>query len=263
MKKLKLYIGAIIGTAIPGVLTYLGSSSSFLNNLQKRGIIGEGINVNSMKEACTSLSIIFTFFLITVNTIRIQSKANEYKEQRNNLLNMTKTVFEKAFSEIFNREEINLNIRIYVPKKTLIWKIMHKLGMAVKLEFVVRNINGLAEPGLTNGLKFEVEPNTVGLVGECYKTRGMLYDDDLEHSNNTDYDLKMYQIDKTSNLKFSLVCPIYNERDEIISILALDSTSTLKVSNDKKNDIINSVTNFKQMLVNYIPELFKSQGGIL
>jgi hypothetical protein len=111
---------------------------------------------------------------------------------------------------------------------------------------------------MTNNLKFKVLPEDEkqGLVGNCYNMRSMIYDDCLAQNNSSMYNLNNYQISKTRDLEFSIVCPVYNPSNEIIAIIAIDGKQKIDL-NTHKAEIINNVLTFSQTLYENVPELFK------
>lgn len=146
---------------------------------------------------------------------------------------------------------------------SVIQRICVWLKIQTKNIYYIKNIEGLAEKDITDNLKFEVCPNRQGLVGECYEQKAILYDDDLENSNEINYNLTHYQIAKTNQLKFILVCPIFSENEEIISIVSFDSYDKIKIKEESKEILRQLVLNYTQSLYECIPDLFKVKGGIL
>lgn len=86
--------------------------------------------------------------------------------------------------------------------------------------------------------------------------RNMLYDDCLAKNNSSSYHLDNYQISKTRDLEFSIVCPLYNSNDEIIAIIAIDGKQKIDIS-AHKSEITNNVLTFAQTLYENVPDLFK------
>lgn len=270
MKKIKtsraIIIEGILYSLIPALCTFLGQSDA-LELLQKNEYIGKSVNINTIKNICFILSIFLTFSILTTKLIISQIRENRFREQRSNFIKFNKEIFVKTLMSEFGKEFENINIRIFVPKKPLVWYIRRIFFKDTPLYFVIRNIEGLANPGLTKNLSFQVTPNKQGLVGDCYNSKQMVFDDDLEHNNKTYYDLSRSQVNKTNELKFSLVCPLFkdnNNNDEIIAIVAFDSTDRILVDSDKKTKILErSIPNYTQQLLDYAPELFKKEGGLL
>lgn len=129
-------------------------------------------------------------------------------------------------------------------------------------DICIKNIEGLADAGVTNNLKFQVEPadSIQGLVGECYQRRTIVYDDNLEVTNDQEYNLADYQKSKTNDLKFILVCPVFQE-EVVEAIVAFDCKHDIKI-NGQEDKFTKAVLNYTQQLHEYVPELFKSKGGI-
>lgn len=271
MEKIKsrreIIVQGIIFSLIPAILTYLGQSDYIWSYLREHQYIGQKLDVSLIQDICTVGGIVLTFCLLTINLIRSQIRENIYKEQRLSFVKFNKEIFIKTLEDAIGKEYANIEIRIFVPEKPIIWYIKKIFfPKKTKLNFVIKNIPGLANPGLTNNLSFEVEPLRQGLVGECYEKHQMLLDDDLEQSNETNYNLNGYQINKTNNLKFILVCPLFdmNKNDNITAIVAFDSTYYIKVDTKEKEEALRrSVLNYTQQLQEYAPELFKKVGGIL
>ncbi len=260
-----IIVQGIIFSLFPAVFAYLGQSNNAFDYLIEKNFLGSGIPVPFCKEICFIISIILTFFLLTVNLINSQLREEKYKKQSNMLLKYNKSIFIETLVSHFGKEYSEFDIRIFVPRKTVYWMLLHRIIKNIKYEFVIKNVDALADSGKTDNLKFEVSPNTVGLVGACYSQHDMFYDDDLENSNSINYNLNGYQISKTNDLKFSLVCPIYSDCDEIIAIIALDSKNEVKIPTDKhlKDILIKTIFNYTRHLYENVPDLFKAQGGII
>lgn len=270
MEKIKktreIIIQGIIFSLVPAIFSYLGQSDNVWNYLKKKQYIGIKVNISQIQDICLVLSIIFTFVLLTMNLICSQMRENSYKKEWTAFIKFNKEIFIKTLTDALGKEYSNINIRIFVPDKPRLWRIKRFFYKKAKLNFVIKNIDGLANPGLTNNLSFEVEPTSQGLVGECYNKQQMLYDDALETSNETNYNLNGYQINKTNNLKFILVCPLFdmNKNDRITAVVAFDSTDSIKVDCKEKKELLRlSVLNYTQQLQEYAPELFRKAGGIL
>lgn len=267
VKKTKdIIIQGIIFSLVPAIFSYLGQSDNVWNYLVKKQYIGTRINISVIKDGCLVFSIVFTFIFLTFNLICSQIRENLYKKEWISFVRFNKEIFVKTLTDALGKEYSNINIRIFIPDKPLLWRIKRIVYKKAKLSFVIKNIEGLANPGITNNLSFEVEPTSQGLVGECYNKKQMLYDDSLETSNETNYNLNGYQINKTNNLKFILVCPLFdiNRNDRVTAVVAFDSTDPIKVDTREKKEILRlSVLNYTQQLQEYAPELFRKAGGIL
>lgn len=257
MKKLRtIWIQGIVFSLCPALCAWLGQSN-ILEQLQEKQYIGTEIPVAVVKECFAFLGVISTVLLLTCPLIVAQLNERKYHLQRDRLIKNNKETLFKVLSNILHRERCDIDIRIFVPQNDIIHRIIRKIDKRQPLYFVIKNLEGLAEPGLTSDLKFEVYPNQQGLVGRCYQSRGILYDDDLEQSNETEYNLNTYQINKTSDLKFILVCPILGFDGSIKAIVAFDSKTKMEVTDENKKNLTNAVLNYTQELYELVPEFFK------
>jgi len=262
-KIINIIIKGFLFSFIPALFTLLGTIDTF-NWLQENKYIGSAVNIQYLKDSCSIIGIFMTFILLTSNVIIHEIEEERYKNQAKQLLKYNKDIFINALSEYLGREYCNIDIRIFVPRKTICWRIAHHFNKDFPLLFSIKNVRGLADAGMTNNLSFQVYPeNSIqGLVGECYQQRKIIYDDNLQETNNTQYNLTDYQKSKTSDLKFIIVCPVFGNEKDIEAIVAFDCKHSIKI--EKTNDkFINAILNYTQQLHEYVPELFKSKGGII
>lgn len=263
-KKAKdIVIKGIIFSLIPAFCTYLSQAENMLDWLQKKNYIGTEINLEFVRQCAGILSIIFTFVFLTVPLIIVNLQSSSYKSQRDVLIKNNKEILQTTLKDQLYLDSCKLNIRVFVPYTSLRHKICKWFKIKTKNVYYIKNIEGLAEKDITDNLKFEVYPNKQGLVGVCYEQKAMLYDDDLENSNETNYNLTHYQIAKTNQLKFILVCPIFSENEEIIAIVSFDSCDKIKIKEDSKEIVRKIILNYTQSLYECIPDLFKAIGGIM
>ena len=262
-KKRGIVFKGILLSLIPALCTYLSQNENILSWLQTNNYIGTEINIKIVQHITGILSIFFTFGLLTIPLIISNIQNLTYKTQRDYLIKNYKEIFQNTLKKQLGVENCKLNIRIFVPRVSLWNKICKKLNIDVKSIYCIKNIEGLADKDITDNLKFEVYPNKQGLVGDCFEQKAIIFDDDLENSNETNYNLTHYQIAKTNQLKFILVCPIFSENEEIVSIMSFDSCDNIKIKDDAKDKIRKLILNYTQSLYECIPEVFKAIGGIL
>lgn len=264
MKKFsKILIKGFLLSFIPALFTLLGTID-ILDRLQKNQYIGSAVNIQNIKDWCSIIGLVLTFIFLTISLIIHEIEEERYKTQSKQLLKYNKDIFTNAITEYLGREYCNIDIRIFVPNKPISWKIIHFFNKDYPLKFIIRNFDGLAEAGMTNNLSFQVSPkdSAQGLVGDCYQKRKIIYDDNLQETNDTSYNLNDYQKSKTHDLKFIIVCPLFENGKDIKAIVAFDCKHKIKI--EKKNDkFIDAILNYTQQLYEYIPELFKSKGGII
>lgn len=55
---------AIITSAIPAIITYLGKSNNIIDLLYKQNYIGSAFDIDLFKSFCQIISIILSFFII-------------------------------------------------------------------------------------------------------------------------------------------------------------------------------------------------------
>lgn len=258
-----IIIKGVIFSLVPALCSILGSSD-ILNELQNAGYIGPNVIISKLKNVFIVAGILLTFVLLTVNIIIAEIEENKYKKQARQLIKYNKDILVSTLSEYLGKEYCDLNIRIFVPYKNISWMLGKVFPRYSKKWYCIKNEEGIAEAGITNNLKFLVEPfdKRQGLVGECYFQRKMVYDDNLESTNDVEYNLSEYQVNKTRNLKFIIACPTFSKDKDIDAIVAFDSTNTIKLENgnDKFTD---AILNYTQQLHEYVPELFKPKGGFL
>ena len=171
---------------------------------------------------------------------------------------MNKNILSSSLGKRFLSESSSFDIRIFIPKNPILYKIADKLKIKdIQKKFTIKNIDLIAEQGIAKNLEFEVSPNPQGLVGMCYDTKAMVYDDDLEHTNDKKYQLKENQINRTSDLKWSICCPVTNESNTIIAIIALDGKTRIKIDKAKEETLREEMVTFSCMLYDAVPQLFK------
>lgn len=259
----KIVKDGVLLSLIPAICTYLGQDNNILVRLQEKGYIGPNVNLELFRDWMNILSIVLTFTILTVPLIIANMKSESYKAQRDTLLKNNKDIFGITLKEQLKLENCHINIRVFVPKITLRHIISKWLHLPIKLEYHIKNIDGLADHDITENLKFEVYPRKQGLVGNCYSQKAVLYDDDLINSNETNYNLTDYQKAKTNRLQFILVCPIISELNEVVSIVSFDSYDVIKIHEEQKEPLRKLILNYTQSLYESIPDLFKAKGGIL
>ena len=179
--------------------------------------------------------------LLTFDYTRISKKSECLGRQLENFLEHYKALFLQTLSRELHRELPHINIRIFVYRK-------------IKKEFKILNIDGLAVVGMTENLTFKTDPPQ-GLVGYCFVTRKIIYEPDLYHPKNEQplsKDLK----NRTSDLRFCLCVPIFNNKDNVVAVVAFDSSSALDLG-PQVNDILTIFIAFSQNLQKAMPKLFK------
>lgn len=254
----KIITVAVVTSAVPAIVTYLGKSDNILDYLYKNNYIGTAFDIDLFKSSCQILSIILSFFIILSQQLSTNIKLDNSNRKINGLLYQTKMIFQEALSSTIGYK-VNFDVRIFVPIKKVV-----NLEKGKPLYFQIVNYDGLGTVGTTSGLKFKVLPASEqqGLVGNCYNMRNMLYDDCLAQNNSSSYHLDNYQIGKTRDLEFSIVCPLFNSSDDVIAIVAIDGKQKIDIS-AHKSEITNNVLTFSQTLFENVPDLFKPKRRLI
>ncbi len=257
-KIVKQVLLVVLISAIPSILSYLANSSLIFDKLIEEGFVGESLNIKLVQDYCLCIGIVISALFLSLNLIITKIKYENAVEQRNSLIKMQKTVFASALGMRFSSDPSSFDIRIFVPKHPVLYRIADKLHFKkVKKKFVIKNIDLIAEQGLTKNLQFEVYPKHEGLVGICYNDHVMVLDDNLEKTNDKNYEMNQSQIDKTSNLKWSICYPILDNSDVVVAIIALDGQTRITIGKDKENDLKNDIGSFSHLLYTSVPQLFK------
>ena len=249
----------IIDIAVPALTAYLASSDTLIQLLIKHNILSQSFNVRTFQDVCLIINILFTTILLSARLIMHESKEESYKKQIAGLYNVIKQFLQSNLAQISGNSNISFDLRIFVPEQNIWRRIKTLLGSRKEKWFVIRNIEPFARKDITEHLKFRVDPEEQGLVGSAYSSKSIVYDDHLSSTNSTGYSLNQAQINRTSNLLWSICIPILNEKDEVVAIMAIDSgTSQLDIAGNK--DEIRTLTNtLAVMMRDSVPELFKGE----
>lgn len=254
-KTIKEFFKVLLATLVPSGLTYLANSDYFFQKLIEKRIIGESFNITQTQDVLLVLGIISSVLLLSLNLFFSKMRYNKTIEQRDQLLTMNAEIMKSALKPLGFGD---FDIRIFIPEHPIYYKILGlKKDVLGKKVFIIKNIQTLAKEGLTKNLQFEVQPNPQGLVGMCYEQKMICYDDDLENTNTTDYNLDNNQISRTSDLKWSICCPVFNNSEDIVAILALDGKTRMKIEKSQEKAIYDNLVCFSRLLFDASPNLFK------
>lgn len=255
-KKSKIWTSGIIGSLVPAILVWIGQSDMLLR-LKEHQYIGINVDVNFIKDVSAILGVVLTFGFLTRPLIISELNEQKYHVQRDRLIKYNKEIFLKVFCKTLGLGRCDLEIRIFVPERGWKYRLNKLLKKDVPFYYKIKNLEGLADPGTTEDLRFQVYPKQEGLVGQCFQERTILYDDNLEENNDTKYNLNEYQINKTSDLKFVLVCPIMALDNSVQAVVAFDSKTQIKVTEANRKNLTNIILNYTQALHDLVPEFFK------
>jgi hypothetical protein len=257
-KLIKQIFSVIFFTVITPTLSYLANSSLIFDKMKAIGLIGESIDISVLQDYCLWVGIVLSGLFLSLNLIYTKVKHEDILEQRNSLIKMTKNVLAGSLGRRFLSQSSTFNIRIFVPKHPWLYKIADKLHfIKIKRMFIIKNIDLISDQGITKNLQFEVYPNQEGLVGMCFKEKSVVYDDDLEHTNNVNYGLNQNQKSRTSDLKWSICCPVFENNDTVVAIIALDGKTRITIDKAKETALSEELFVFSRMLFDSVPQLFK------
>lgn len=244
-------------SAIPAFCSYAANSDVFLPRLQAQGILGSTVNVPILQDTLLWIGIFLSVLLLGGSLSFSNTKRDAMEDQRNALIQMNKIILSSALSKCVGLENIDFDVRIFVPKHPHLYDIANFFGIPVPKKFIIRNIALIARPGTTQKLQFEVFPKTEGLVGLCYSQKAMMYDDDLKNTNSVLYELGPTQIDQTSNLMWSICCPILREDNTVHAIIALDGKAKITLSDSAMRGFRKDIIAFSRLLYDAVPQLFR------
>lgn len=195
-------------------------------------------------------------FVLNAKLFYQQYKVNQYQKEIAGLFNIIKEVARNNFVYITKNKDFSFDLRVFVLETSVINIVMSYLGRKREKWFVIRNIEPFAKKDVTEHLRFRVCPNLQGIVGKVFQSGDIAYDDQLQETNSQNYALDHSQINRTSNLLWSICVPIVRTGKNVIAIVAFDSDrSKLNINKNKEKVFI--LTNTITLLMhNSIPELF-------
>ncbi len=257
-KFLKEVILVVIFSVISAVLSYLANSSLIFDKMILHGFLSENVNIPLIQDYCLWIGIVLSALFLSLNLIITKFQYDRVLEERNSLIKMNKDILSSSLGKRFLSDSSNFDIRIFIPKHLWLYKIADKLHIdKISKKFAIKNIDLIANQGVTKDLEFEVSPETEGLVGICYQTKAMVYDDNLEKTNNEIYKLNQNQIARTTSLKWSICCPVCDESNSVIAIIALDGKTKITINKEKEAALRDELLAFSRMLADSVPQLFK------
>ncbi len=247
----------ILFILIPAISTYLAADDTCIKWLIKHELLSVNVNIELFQKICLFISVIFTTFVINLQLIKHENNEKQCQKEIAGLFSIIKQVAQSNFATISKNSNFTFNLRIFVPEFSLVKFIRSFLHKNKEKWFVIRNVEPFAKRDITEHLRFRVYPDKQGLVGEAYESGSIVYDEILPKTNETEYGLENSQVNRTVNLLWSICVPIFNEKNEVIAVIAFDSDqSYLNISSNKES--IRKLTNtLSLMLRDSVPGLFK------
>ncbi len=251
-------INYILNIVIPAVSAYLASDDTLFIWLTNNGFWPSNINIDFVQRLFLILNIIFTTFVLNLKLFYLLHRQEQNRKEVSGLFNMIKQFAQSSFISITDNKNFSFDLRIFVPEISVCrWIKAFLTRKQPEKVFVIKNIEPFAKKDITEHLRFRVEPNKQGLVGEAYETGAIVYDDKLSLTNSTDYALAQSQLSRTSNLRWSICVPICNNNNEVIAVMAFDSDSSDLNIGGNKNEIKSLTNTLAIMMRDSVPDLFK------
>lgn len=252
----------IFSSFIATLATYF-ARSTYLDGLQKNGIIGSQVDLEVLKTVLLVAGLILSLVFMSVRTINLEFENKKIVTQRGSLIKYSKKVFLNGMVECLKLHDrnIDMNIRIYIPEKGLGTRLKNMLvGIlsgkhAVTEVYRARNIEGLAENGLAEPLKFRVKPEPQWLVGECHTNKELVYDSNMK-KNIRNHILSKYIKTRISKLQFCLCIPVLDENDEVIAIISFESEQKLDIGEHNRSTWEDMFKYYCEDLVENLPDFF-------
>lgn len=258
MKLVKTIFKILFLSAIPATLSYLSNSTLVFDKLIAAKVLNADVNISLIQDWCLWVGISFSSLFLSLNLIITKGKFDRTTEERDCLIKMAKTILASSFVKKFFPDHVDFDMRIFVPKYQWLYSAADRLRIKkISKKFVIKNINLIADQGITKDLQFEVSPQVEGLVGQCYIQKQVLWDDNLEATNSMEYNLGKHQISRTADLKWCICCPIYGNANNVVAILALDGKTCTTISKSDGKSLAIELTAFSRLLFDSVPKLFK------
>lgn len=248
-------------TVIPCLTAYLSSSSFLYGILIKYNILSKEFNIAQAQDVFLIISVFFTTFVVGIKIVRNEYKSSQHDKQVAGLYNMIKEICTSSLKEVSKSSTVDFNMRIFVPLITPKY-LVHKFYKRNKFEFyfVIRNITPFAKSDQTELLRFRVYPRPQGIVGECYRSKKIVYDDNLQSTNETNWNLNRAQIARTNDLLWCICIPIIDhDNDNVVAVVSLDSnTSKIEISSHRQ-ELSLLLNTYSFLLYDSVPDLFKER----
>lgn len=253
----------LIITSIPALLAYLSSSNAFLEWLVEKEIIAvQSKNFISTLLGIASLVLpsLILFFLYEYYKI----KAEKLQIQRDKILYLLKdtyfTVYEKNMEFPEGTFE-NLSMRVWKPKSAVFFT-KNKLSIKWKVRlFELSTKYNFDKNNFKDKLRFEIFPNTQGLIGECFQTKKIVYSKNVAKESKRKFNLDDHQLAVTEDTKFVLCVPMFDPTTKKInSIISFDLEKEVQIPTSKRKYTTKFFRYFCNDLNGIAPEIFSKKG---
>lgn len=222
---MKEIIRKIVLSLIPTFLIYIGRSDSFFTFLKTHKFINQDSDTTESQLYCFIIGIFWAGVVTPIQLARTKNNLTEKDKQFDGLLAFNKETYFKSIKETLKKHNKNFRTRIFIPRTGL--KAWWNSFRYNKMEFMLKEINGISDPLNARTLHFEVSPKQQGLVGKACREKAIIVDCNAKAET---YNLTPYQISKTSDVKFCSTAPIFNNKNEVIAVLAIDSSDDIPLN---------------------------------
>ena len=252
-----------LDVAIPAISAYLASDETIIQWLISNQFLPQGFKIALFQRICLIINIFFTTFVLYMRMVYHSHKEEQCRKEIAGLYNMIKQFAQSALITMTKNKNFSFDLRIFVPEVSVSrWLKATLMRKQKEKWFVIRNIEPFAKKDITEHLKFRVEPAAQGLVGSAYSSGSIVYDDNLESTNSTEYSLEQTQLSRTSSLKWSICVPILNDNNEVIAVMAFDSDKSNLNIEKNKIELKNMTNTIAIMMRDSVPELFKRKWSL-
>jgi hypothetical protein len=247
---MKVFFRRLLFYVLPGVLIFLGNDKIAI------------IKLDDENKSSLVKFILFCVGLFIINgvvpvinekdKIKVKNLTDSLEKILGEIRKIASIELEKIFYHKQNEQQkfksgvlkpvpikdLQLNIRIFVPKTRTLAQIWNK-----QLFFEYRKYDSLHVKEIDEDLKFQVLPkdSSQGLIGRVYESKSVKFDFQLNtNSEAKKYKLSERQLDVTRYCKFGIAAPIFKkDTDKIIAIVTFDSEIEVEhPSGTKWQDII-------------------------
>lgn len=133
--------------------------------------------------------------MLYIRLVYHSHKEEQCRKEIAGLYNMIKQFAQSALITMTKNKNFSFDLRIFVPEVSVSrWLKATLMRKQKEKWFVIRNIEPFAKKDNTEHLKFRVEPAAQGLVGSAFSSGSIVYDDNLESTNSTEYSLPHSQM---------------------------------------------------------------------
>lgn len=223
---MRYFLVRIVVYFIPAVLIAYGDHQIVIN------FFSDGKKQHQLETICFFFGILATIVLFPIIIEGQKKKLQNQSKMIRKVLKNFRDILNQNLSTFFDKNDLYLNVRIFLPQKGLKAFLAKKLKN--RIYFEIHNFAGLFIEEVDN-LTFQVSPKTQGLVGLCYKETKIIHDFNLKaNQGNAIYNLKKSQIQKTDYCQFAIAAPIIKNDESIDAIITFDSR--IKIDDPENED---------------------------